>query len=332
MNFLISIITVTHNSERFLPDYFDSIIRTDLFQSGKVEVLIYDAKSKDKTAEIITGYQKKYDAIKTTLGNNVGFAEGNNLLARQAQGYFLFILNPDTKIENITLESLIADEKKEHAILIPRQVSFDNEYMSNGLGMDVFGFPYDTGQVFYADGAAIFLKKDLFLKLGMFDSDYYMFYEDIDLSWKAHLMGIGLFQNSEAIVYHYSGGSIDGGAVKETAYKTNTFRRYLNEKNLLQNIIKNYSCSNLLWILPIVFFITLSEIIFFLLLIKPRVSICYIKAYWWNFANIKTILKKRKWIQERRVSSDKIIMKKMYWGSAKLKFLFQIGIPKFENE
>jgi GT2 family glycosyltransferase len=331
LNPLISIITVTHNSQNFLPAYFDSIIQTDLFKNGEVEILMYDSQSKDGSVQVVGSYKKKHPQIKLVEGENIGFAKANNILAQKARGVYLFILNPDTKIENNALKILVENKNKGDSILIPKQFSFENKYLSNGLGIDVFGFPYDTGKVFYADGAAIFIKKDLFFKLGMFDCDYFMFYEDVDLSWKSHLMGVLLLQTPEAIIYHYSGGSIDGGAIKEKTYKTNTHRRYLNEKNLLQNILKNYSLSNLIWILPINCFIVLAEIFLFLVLAKPKVSFCYIKAYWWNLKNIKNTLKKRKWIQAQRIIPDNIIMKKMYWGSAKLKFLFKLGIPRFER-
>ena len=71
------------------------------------------------------------------------------------------------------------------------------------------------------------------------------------------------------------------------------------------------------------------EIFLFLILLKPSVSFCYLKAYWWNLINIERVIKKRRWIQSRRVLSDRDVMRNMYWGSAKLKLLFQIGIPKF---
>jgi len=187
-----------------------------------------------------------------------------------------------------------------------------------------------TKPPFFCDGAAMFLPKRTFTKLGMFDDDLVMFNEDIDLSWKAHLLDIPLINAPEAIVYHFSGGSMRGGIRREKIYETTYFRRYMGERNAIRNILKNYSLVMLLWLLPLYVLINIGEMFVFFVFLKFRAALQYLKAWGWNILNIKSTLKKRLWIQKRRVVNDFRILANMYWGSGKLKAFVSIKIPKFE--
>jgi GT2 family glycosyltransferase len=322
---IISIITVTHNVENFMIDYFDSILKNDY---KNIEILIYDWESSDNTLKIINQYRNKHKFITLFQGKNIGFAGANNFLSKKTQGDYLFILNSDTKIDENCLINLINNPKKNDSIIIPSQFSFDKKYMHTGLGIDLFSYPNDH-KLFYADGAAIFIKRKLFKKLGMFDEDYFIFFEDIDLSWRAHLFGIKLVQEKNAIVYHYSGGTIIGGNKKNKLHITNSFRRYLNEKNALMNIIKNYSMTMVIVVIPIYLVFSFIEMLFFLLSGNWVYVKCYIDVYSYIIKNINNILLKRKSIQKKRIISDIEILKKIYIGNAKFDYILKNGMPKF---
>lgn len=322
----ISIITVTLNIEQFADGYFKSIFAGSRLPD---EVLIYDGGSKDKTIKIIKQYQKKYSVIKLIQGENVGFAEGNNILARQAKGEYLFIFNPDTKIDKNCLKCLIENEKRHISILVPKQLTFDGKLLSLGDGMDILGYP--TRGNFFAVGAAIFIKQLIFEKLGEFDPDYFVFQEDIDLSWRAHLYGVSLVFEPNAFYYHFSGGTVAGGAVKGKKVITTAFRRYLGERNIYQNIIKNYSLFVLIFVLPVNFIINLFEIIVFTLTGRFELAFCYLRAWWWILSHLPTIIKKRRVVQRKRIISDWQILKKIYKGSAKFQLLIKVGLPVIKN-
>lgn len=324
----ISIITVVYNTKDFFPDYIESIYTGSIKPK---EVLLYDGGSSDGTVELIKKYQKSYPEIRLFEGDNIGFAAGNNLLAEKATGHFLFLLNPDTKIDHDTLAQILKNKDKESSILMPKRFLFDGSFLHHGMGLDIFGYPTD-GTIFFVDGAAIFLKRELFADLGMFDADYFMYQEDIDLSWKAHLRGIKLVTVSDAIVYHYSGGATESGGMTNniSKYTTSISKRYLGERNTLLNILKNYSFFSLLLVLPLVLLFNLLEIILFSVTLNFKFVYCYLKAYVWIFSHLGRILEKRKIVQAKRTISDSVILKKMYLGSSKIRYFLKYGIPRIK--
>lgn len=324
----VSIITVTYNTEEFFQEYIESIISGS---ENPKEVLLYDAGSTDGTVKLIREYQKRHHFIKLFEGKNIGFAAGNNLLAKKATGHFLFILNPDTKINIDCLSNLLKSPDREKSLLMPKRYLFDGSFLHHGMGLDIFGYPSD-GEIFFADGAAIFLRRQLFTDLGMFDEDYFMYQEDIDLSWRAQLYGIKLSAVPQAIIYHHSGGSTGTGGIKKNIneYKTNVLKRYLGERNVLQNILKNYSYFSLIIILPLVIIFNLLEVILFVVTLNFKFVFCYFRAYGWVIAHLGIIYKKRRIVQAKRKVNDFTILKKMYLGSSKIKYFLQYGIPKIK--
>lgn len=312
-----------------------------------IEIFFIDSASTDKTCEIIEKNIKKYQkffSIKIKkITKNIGFAEGNNLGAKESTGKYLFFLGPDTKLGSKTLINFISKAKKtknKDYILIPRQKNYTSEkFLFDGICTDIFQFPYKlydstkpdaSKKPFYCDGAAIFLPKTTFLLLGGFDSELFMFCDDIDLSWKAHLLKVPLINVSNAEVFHFSGGSLKGGIIKNNKYATTYLRRYLGERNTVRNFLKNYSFWVLLWLLPVYFSINLFEIFLFTAFGKFRVSYQYLAAIWWNVYHFKSTYQKRKWIQKRRLVNDMDILKKLYFGSGKFNSFIQIKIPTFE--
>lgn len=328
---------MNYNARTFLRKCLNSIKMQQM--KDDIEVIIFDNNSTDDSKELIKKEYRKVKLIESE--RNLGFAEANNCATKIATEEYIFFLNPDTRLDKDCISILLNFAKRvkdEDFILIPKQVSYDKgKFLTLGLAADIFGYPNtaysDNGKrqirpIFYADGAAFFIPKKTFIKLGMLDEELFMFQEDIDLSWKAHLMGIKLYPVANAVVFHKVGAVAGGGLAEGKKYETNLYRRYLSERNLLRNMIKNYSFYNLIWILPLNFLINLLEIMLFLLLKKPKVSLCYLRAYGWNFRNIKSAFNKRVWIQNHRIVPDRKILNQMVKIPSKLYLLVRVGIPK----
>ena len=143
-------------------------------------------------------------------------------------------------------------------------------------------------------------------------------------------MGYGILGVTAAKLYHYYGGTATITINKEDVYTTSYFRRYLNERNVIRNILKNYS---LLFIVPILsglLLIHTVEMSLLLMIGKWKVVRCYLNAYRWNLRNIKNTLDQRRMVQSKRTVSDAQIIKQMYWKYSKFHAFLKVGMPDFK--
>ena len=204
--------------------------------------------------------------------------------------------------------------------------------ISCGVEIDIFGYPLpevkNPNRVFYADGAAFLIRKDVFKELGGFDPAFFMYAEDIDLSWRARLYGYRIQPLPTAIVYHAFGATAGGGIIDARAYVTSVIRRYFSERNTIRMLLKNYTLGALLAILPLYFLMNIGESLLFALSGHLRAAAAYGRAWVWNIMNIGSTLRERKIVQRRRTVSDAQIVRQMYKTIAKIQVFRRVGIPE----
>ncbi len=300
-----------------------------------LEVIVITSDQDKETKDFI---EKNHSWVKLlVMGKDLGYAGCNNFGVKKSSGEYILILNNDTKLCEDAIEKMLLCYQ-ENSVVTPAQIQLisGTELVRTGAGMDIFGYPYVNDdprktRVFYADGAGIFVKKKDFLKIGGFDEDLFIFQEDIDFSWRAQMLGYKIIPCWEARFYHYGGGTVLGGGPKSQRYQSSYFRRYLNEKNVIRNILKNYSFPLCLVILSILLMLHCLEIVLLAILLKWKVVACYLKAYKWNILNLRSTLEFRKRVQEKRVVSDLTLMKKMYWSYSKIYSLLKLGLPQFKE-
>ena len=335
---LVSIVTTAYKTEKFNKKYFDSINR----QTYKnVETIFVDSASPDNTVNDAKNLIKRGKIISSK--DNIGCPAGLNLAAMGASGKYICVIGPDVWLDKDCVRLLVeAAEKREDAIYVPWQMSYDGEtFLSCGIAADLFGYPEraytpdgkkQIRKVFSADNG-IFLTRKNYIKLGMMDEEHFLFAEDVDLSWKAHMLGMPVIPVPKSRLYHFSGGSVGiGGFPKGGKYQTTTFRRYLAEKNIIRNILKNYEWWNVIWILSYYVLINVAEML--ALIISGQASAItetYIKAYIWNIKNYRSMLKKRQHIQSIRTVGDYAVMKLMGKVPGKFYALLELGIPKVRS-
>ncbi|OGC57217.1 hypothetical protein A3H26_02135 [candidate division WWE3 bacterium RIFCSPLOWO2_12_FULL_36_10] len=337
---LVSIVTTGYKNEKFNEKYFNSINK----QTYKnIEVIFVDNSSPDNT---VSGARKMLKNGKIVASKiNSGCAGGNNIGAMEASGKYIFLMGPDAWADENCVEELVkAAEKNGNYIYSPSQMSYDGlGFISCGIAADIFGYPartytkdgrIQTKRAFYADGTGVFMTKKAYMSVWMMDEETFLFAEDVDLSWKAHMMGMDVIPVKSSVIYHYSSGSVGiGGFPKEgIKYETNNNRRFLAERNIIRNIIKNYKWWNILWVLTYYILINIFEMLAMLLTGQlSAVKNTYLKAYAWNIANIKTTMNKRKIIQKTRKVGDFEVMKKMYLFPHKFLALLELGVPKVRS-
>lgn len=319
---MISIIIVNYNGLKWLKRCLDSLF----FQTYKdFEVVLVDNNSSDDSIKFLRENYKDERLKIICSHNNLGFAGGNNLGIENSSGNYILLLNNDIWVENDFLERLYNFYINSNFDAIS---CLEAPYDSNEtIGIrktyntiDILGGPislYNQNRDdFLLPGACMFFKKDLYIETLGLDNNFFMYSEEIDWIWRIFLFNKRTFVCDNIFFHHFGMGTTTGKS--GISYRIFLWRN----QNILQMLLKNYSWYNLVWIMPLYFVQNIFEAMFFLIILKPKIAFSYIEGWWFNIKNINKILEKRHWIQSNRVISDIDIIKRMYFGSAKLKALF----------
>lgn len=251
-----SVIIVSWNALPHLQTFLPSVAATDY---DNFEIILADNASTDGSKEWV---RKHYPEVKTvTFDDNYGYCGGNNRAVPYASGDILIFLNNDVKVEPNWLTALANyfEKNPEVAAAQPKMRSYENpnefEYSGAAGGfIDRYGFPFcrgrifdsieiDSGQydtetdIFWASGAALAIRKQVFKKFGGFDEDFEFHMEEIDLCWRLWNRGLRVGFCPQSIVYHLGGGSLPSHSPRKL---------YYNYRNSLKMLWKNYTTSSLL--------------------------------------------------------------------------------------
>ena len=233
-----------HMLERFLP----SVVAN----SGEAEIVVADNGSTDDS---IAFMQEHYPALRLIrLDRNYGFAGGYNRAMEQIDAEYFVLLNDDVEVTPGWVDRVVAqmDAAPEVAIAQPKLLMYDRrdlfEYAGGAGGyVDKLGYPFcrgrlfgtleaDQGQyddqreIFWASGAAMFVRASVWRALGGLDADFFAHMEEIDFCWRAKISGHKVLYVPEATVYHVGGGTLP---------KSSPFKTQLNFRNNLAMLYKN---------------------------------------------------------------------------------------------
>jgi GT2 family glycosyltransferase len=216
------------------------------------EVIVVDNASSDDSAEACHAHP---DVKLVRAGQNLGFAAGNNLAARHAQGRWLALLNPDAFPQPDWLAALVVATRHHRGFTMfgSRLVLADDASILDGVG-DVYhvsGLYWreahgqtiaraasEPREIFAPCAAAALYRRDAFDGAGGFDEDFFCFGEDVDLGFRLRLAGARALYVPDAIVLHVSSG-ITG--------RRSAFSVYHGQRNLVWVFAKDMP-SPLVWI------------------------------------------------------------------------------------
>lgn len=231
----VSIIIVNYNTRTLLADCIESILCQTYGVS--YEIIVVDNASTDDSRSYIT---EKYTQIKwVDSGGNIGFGRANNLGVKYAQGKYLFLLNSDTILKNNAIkifhEYMNIHAEKENIGALGCQL-YDNQGLAN---LSYGSFPSVSSEIFYLlnklyyrkktiilqaidvdyiTGADIFIPKKIFEKMGGFDPNFFMYYEETDLQYRMAKHGwIRRIITSPHIIH------LEGGSFKKKGLSLNRF-------------------------------------------------------------------------------------------------------------
>lgn len=237
------------NGQNWLEKFLPSVLAT---KYSNHEVCVIDNASSDKSVSYLKEYFPQVRVVQ--LDQNYGFTGGYNHGLADLEADYFAILNSDVEVAPDWIDHLVTrlENQPNIAACQPKLLKYDQkdefEY-AGGCGgfIDHHGFPFcrgrifftsekDEGQynearpVFWATGAAMFIRGKLFKEFGGFDEDFFAHMEEIDLCWRLQNSGHEVWVEPASVVYHVGGGTLG----KENPKKT-----YLNFRNNLMMMAKN---------------------------------------------------------------------------------------------
>jgi GT2 family glycosyltransferase len=227
------------------------------------EVIIADNASSDDSVAFV---RERYAFVRIIeMDKNRGFAGGYNEALRQVTSDYYVLLNSDVEVSPGWLEPMIGLMEKDPTIgacqpkirMYADKSSFEYAGAAGGW-LDYLGYPFargrvfddceeDSGQydeaepIFWASGAAMFVRARLFHELGGLDNYFFAHQEEIDLCWRMQLAGYKIYSCPRSVVYHVGGGTLPKG---------NERKVFLNFRNNLIMMAKNLPTRQWLWKIP----------------------------------------------------------------------------------
>ena len=246
----VAVVILNYNGKRFLEQFLPNVLENT--NRELAEIVVADNASTDDS---VTFMQSHYPDIRLIENeNNGGFATGYNLALRQIEAKYFVLLNSDIEVAPHWIEPAIEmmDSDENIAACQPKILSFYDktkfEYAGSCGGfIDKYGYPFcrgrifqnletDEGQydtpleVFWATGACMFVRAELFLKHGGLDDSFFAHMEEIDFCWRMKNLGYKVFCCPQSKVYHIGGGTLPKNSPQKT---------YLNFRNNLSLLVKN---------------------------------------------------------------------------------------------
>jgi len=319
----VAVVILNWNGVHFLEKFLSSVINSTY---SNFELVVGDNASTDESLEFI---KSNYPSVRIILNDkNYGFAEGYNRVLEQVEADYYVLLNSDVEVSTDWIEPVIQlmESDAKIAVAQPKILSYTNknqfEYAGAAGGyLDFLGYPFcrgrifdsveldhgqydDISEIFWASGAALFIKRDRWLEVKGLDSDFFAHMEEIDLCWRLKNKGYRIVYCPYSKVYHLGGGTLSS----ENPYKT-----YLNFRNNLVLIQKNLSFSRALIIISLRFCLDFLSLVKFLLDGKSKNAIAISKAHFYFLGNLFKNIKKSKSINVSNFNNKGLYKRSIVW-------------------
>ncbi len=298
----IAVVILNWNGAKLLEQFLPSVVA----YSDEAKIYVADNASTDNSLEIIRSKFPQITIIKND--SNYGFAKGYNVTLQQVEEDYYALVNSDIEVTPNWLSPILSifDNEPNIGIIQPKILDIKNkayfEYAGAAGGyIDQFGYPFcrgrifdtiekDQGQynddieIFWASGACLFIRKDVYRALNGFDDDFFAHQEEIDLCWRAFNLGFKAKYTSKSVVYHVGGATLNEGHPRKT---------FLNFRNSLLMLTKNLPERKLFFLLFIR--LCLDGLAGIQFILKGKFKHCWaiIKAHFAFYSLINKTLKKR---------------------------------------
>ncbi len=298
----VAVVVPNWNGEALLDDCLRSLVR----QSTKAQIIVVDNGSSDNSVDLI---KTRYPSVTVLqMDTNYGFAGGVNRgieLAIDLGCSSVALFNNDAIADKDWLKELLTVMNKQPhtGIVTGKLMRIDKKHLdSTGEFIRKNAMPFSRGrnepdnnkyespgQVFAASGGASLYRTKMLRQIGLFDEDYFAYFEDVDISFRAQLMGWHVYYQPSARAFHHIG---------KTSDRLGTFRRYHSVKNYVLLYNKNMP-GFLYWRYKPRFFVQLVRMA--VGSIRDGEFITYVRAFFRSVVLLPGTLSKRRTIQRHRV-------------------------------
>lgn len=319
----IAIVILNWNGQKHLEKFLPSVAASGY---GNLEIIVADNGSQD---ESISFLQEKYPAIRIIrFTENYGYAKGYNEALKQVAADYYVLLNSDVEVTPgwLNHQATLLENDKTIAACQPKILSYQNKKMFEYAGaaggwLDRYGYPFAKGRVFdiceedhgqydqsepifWASGAALFIRSSVFHEMQGFDEYFFAHQEEIDLCWRIQLAGYQIYSCPASVIYHVGGGTLPRG---------NSLKTYLNFRNNRIMLSKNIPAGKKIWIMTARNFLDgvsawkgliTGDGGYFIAIL--RAEIAFIK--WWLFHRNKSVFPK-----SRKGKLSGYLLKNMTW-------------------
>lgn len=283
----ISVVILNWNGSAMLQRFLPSVIR----YSEEAEIIVADNGSTDHSIDIL---REKFPSVRILpFRENYGFAEGYNRAIQQIETPYVLLLNDDVEVTPHWLQPLLEfmNHHPEVAACQPKILSETQRELFEYAGacggfIDHLGYPYcrgrifnhvekDRGQydqvcpIFWATGAALLVRTDVYRKEGGLDKRFFAHMEEIDFCWRLRSRNYGIYCIPQSTVYHVGGGTLP---------KSHPRKTFLNFRNNLLMLYKNLPEERLNSTLLIRYFLDLVAALKMLLSGQVKESMAIVKA------------------------------------------------------
>ena len=291
----VAIIILNWNTAHYLRRFLPSVISSTYSNKN---IYVIDNASTDDSIATLENEFPSVNVIK--MQTNIGFAAAYNIAIDQIKSDYFLIVNSDIETTPGFIEPIIdlMETRREIGICQPKLLSLDEKNMFEYAGaaggwIDSLGYPFAKGrvlltiekdehqydtveEVFWATGACMFVKQEVFSKIGGFYDYYYMHQEDIDLCWRAYNSGFKIYTCPKSVVHHIGGGTLSW---------QNHLKTFLTYRNNYILLTRNLPVSRFLPTILLRLFLDSVGCVYFLFRGKPGISKAMFKAgfayiYW----------------------------------------------------
>lgn len=300
----VAVVILNWNGRKYFEKFLPALLSSSY---SNFDVVVADNCSTDDSVFFL---KENYPRIRIIpFEKNYGFAKGYNEALKQVDSDYYAILNSDVEIQIRWLEPMVELLEKDPSIAAcqPKILSYHHrnlfEYAGAAGGwLDKYGYPFAKGRVFdiceqdkgqydqsepifWASGAALFIRAKVFHEMKGFDEYFFAHQEEIDLCWRMQLAGYKIYSCPLSVVHHVGGG---------TLHKSNSFKTYLNFRNNRIMLSKNLPFAKKIWVMPVRTFLDAISAWKGLLTGDGSYFIAIIRAHfafmkWWLFYKNKSV-------------------------------------------